>query len=405
MAKRLKHSYSSPDAMFHEFMHQTDDRDIYCRNAHCDDGLRAYSYNKLIGLKLKDENDNKYIVLPRASISSASNQHVRDLRSAVDENEWKIIWCEDTDFYWTGLTGYRINERTAKTIKDVERWWVRDNIGHWLAQSVKALRAREDKRTGSRVDQTKFGYIMDFLKFFEEQYDALTENDLNTVNNELYEIEFNRLWKEKRFEVTPKDFALALGTHVLNAEGNLTQKGSTYNARIAEFEAERKTKEEEAKWNKHKDFVEKFLDVEQNLEMWNEWVEEDKRLPINYPLGKYRAKLNNNQIVTFSHAVIELTEENVTKLKLLWGQLKMQLKTGISCIHFRECYLGNYKLWNFQKYIDQPFSTLGPTFRFYALKIACHTIPFYDLYHIALGLGFDVTDVPEPSITLQDYDN
>lgn len=406
MAKRLKHSYSSPNAMFHEFMHQTDERDIYCQNAHCDEGLKAYSYGKLIGLKLKDENGNKYIVLPRASISSTSNQHVRDLRYAIDQNEWKIIWCEDTDFHWTGLTGYGIN-KYAKTLKEVERRWVRDNIGHWLDQSVKALRAREDKRTGSRINQTQFGYIMDFLKFFEKQYDALTENDLNTVSTELYELEFNRLWKEKRFEVTPKDFAFVLGTHVLDTEGNLTQKGSTYNARIAEFEAERKAKEEEAKWNKHKDFVEKFLDVEQNLEMWNKWVEEETRLPINYPLGKYRAKLykNGDVIVTNSYADIRLHTETMTKLQLLWRELKKAVNNNTDIPTFPDSRLGDYKLWRFEKHIEQPFSTHGPTFRFYALEIACHTIPFYDLYHIALGLGFDVTDVPEPSITLQDYDN
>jgi hypothetical protein len=407
MAKRLKHSYTSPDAMFHEFMHQTDERDIYCKNAHCDDGLRAYSYHKLIGLKLKDENENKYIVLPTASGSNTTNQHVRDLRSAVDQNEWKIIWCVDTDFRWTGLTGCSVNE-SAKTLKNVWHWWVRDNVGHWLSQSVETLRKREDKRTGSRIDQTKFGYIMDFLKFFEEQYDALTENDLNTVNTELYELEFNRLWKEKRFGVTPKDFALAIGTHVLDAEGNLTQKGSTYNARIKELEAERKAKEEEAKWNKHKKFVEKFLDLEQNLQMWNEWVEEDKVLPVNYPLGKYRAKLykNGDIIVTNSYADdIRLYEETMTKLKLLWRELKKAVNNDVKLLEFENQTLGHYKLHRFKRIVEQPFSTLGPTFRFYALEIACHTIPFYDLYHIALGLGFDVTDVPEPTITLQDYDN
>ena len=405
MAKRLKHSYTSPDAMFHEFMHQTDERDIYCKNAHCDDGLRAYSYHKLIGLKLKDENDNKYIVLPRASSSSTTNQHVRDLRSAVDQNEWKIIWCVDTDFHWTGLNGYGINGRTAKTLKDVAHRWVRDNVGHWLRQSVETLRKKESVNTKCRVDQIEFGYIMDFLKFFEEQYDTLTETDLNIVNTELYEIEFNKLWKEKRFEVTPKDFALAMGTHVLDAEGNLTQKGSTYNARIAELEAERKAKEEEAKWNKHKDFVEKFLDVEQNLEMWNVWFEEDQRLPVNYPLGGCRAKLSYTKIKTSSSASIELNEENITKLKLLWRELKKAVNNDVKLLEFENQTLGNYKLHRFKKIVNQPFSIFGPTFRFYSLEISCHTIPFYDLYHIALGLGFDVTDVPEPTITLQDYDN
>ncbi len=340
MAKRLKHSYTSPDAMFHEFMHQTDERDIYCKNAHCDDGLRAYSYHKLIGLKLKDENENKYIVLPTASSSNTTNQHVRDLRSAVDQNEWKIIWCVDTDFRWTGLTGCSVNE-SAKTLKNVWHWWVRDNVGHWLSQSVETLRKRESVNTKCRVDQTKFGYILDFLKFFEEQYDTLTETDFQGDEKSFYGLEFNKLWKEKRFGVTPKDFALVVGTHVLDAEGNLTQKGSTYNARIAELEAERKAKEEEAKWNKHKDFVEKFLDVEQNLEMWNEWVEGDRRLPVNYPLGSYRAKLYFEMIGTSSNASIKLTEENVTKLKLLWRGLKKAVNSNINIDTFDDAVLGN----------------------------------------------------------------
>lgn len=405
MAKRLKHSYPSPDAMFHEFMHQTDERDIYCKNAHCDDGLRAYSYSKLIGLKLKDENGNKYIVLPRASSSSTTNQHIRDLRYAVDQNEWKIIWCVDTDFHWTGLRGYGINERTAKNIKDVERWWVMDNIHYWLKGIVGGLNKRENVKTGSRLNQVSFYNIFEFLKLFEEQYDSLTEENFIHKNEDFWEREFNRLWKEKRYELTIQDFALVVGTHVIDSDGNFTQKGSSYSAKIAEFEAERKAKEEEARWNKYKEFVEKFLDEEQNLEMWNEWVEEDKRLPVNYPFGSYRAKLYFEMIGTSSNASINLTEENVTKLKLLWRELKKVVNNNIELLEFEDQTLGQYKLHRFKRIVEQPFSTLGPTFRFYALEIACHTIPFYDLYHIALGLGFDVTDVPEPTITLQDYDN
>lgn len=176
MAKRLKHVYPNPEALAHAFMYQEDTRDLKTstRNASSVDGRVFYSYNKIIGIKLKSETepDKKYFLLNNRNVSQQTNNAIWSLHNAIDKNLWKVIEAE-IDFSWNyGSTGYyRLSAYVDYSIETLPVEWLKSNIEINFKQFKKALLIKENVATGPRAlnsaSRRYFSDICDLLKTFK----------------------------------------------------------------------------------------------------------------------------------------------------------------------------------------------------------------------------------------------
>lgn len=509
MAKRLKHVYPNPEALAHAFMYQEDTRDLRTstRNASSVDGRVFYSYNKIIGIKLKSETepDKKYFLLNNINVSQQTDNAIWSLHNAIDKNLWKVVKAE-IDFSWNyGGTGYYgLSAYVDYSIENLPVEWLKSNIEINFKQFKKELLIRENVATGPRVLNSKtkayFSDICDLLKTFKWSAAKLFV-ELVEINNKMGHIymqfpEFLLLLKEWLIQIAKlhnielkekedwlnlfgldfypnqydkKEEIYLLFIEILGKErvystnsGEVTlswvacniEKVKELEKRHLEWlpiEAERKkvreaTKEERKrkireiqnyKWklkqkeeakeainklNQFKLFIKDQNAIPQYAQWFNNEISREEFTKIGL-FATHRARLKKNlnsqneekencyKIETSNYVTFELSVADILKMKVLWGEIKKavnKFKETKEDLYVRlNNTINNYTVYSFKLFTTHPAYNLSGYFhiplRTPCLIVGCHNIPYYDLYLIAKKLGFDVSDVEEPSYCFLDF--